>query len=59
MNKILVTGGAGFVPSALVNHLAPRTPNNSVTAVDNLTTGDLLKLDLNAKLIRRSSSNAM
>ncbi|MFZ1659537.1 MAG: NAD-dependent epimerase/dehydratase family protein [Flavobacteriales bacterium] len=47
MNKILVTGGAGFVPSALVNHLA-RDPNNSVTAVDNLTTGDLLKLDLNA-----------
>ena len=47
MPKILVTGGAGFVPSALVNHLA-RDPENKVTAVDNLTTGDLRKLDLNS-----------
>lgn len=48
MNKILVTGGAGFVPSALVNHLS-RDPDNSVTAVDDLSTGDLRKLDLLAQ----------
>ncbi|MGV9011310.1 MAG: NAD-dependent epimerase/dehydratase family protein [Flavobacteriales bacterium] len=48
MSKILVTGGAGFVPSALVNHLS-RDPNNSVTAVDDLSTGDLRKLDLLAQ----------
>ena len=33
------------MPSALVNHLS-RDPDNSVTAVDDLSTGDLRKLDL-------------
>lgn len=36
------------MPSALVNHLS-RDPDNSVTAVDDLSTGDLRKLDLLAQ----------
>ncbi len=45
MTRILITGGAGFIPSALSLKLAD-TPKTEVVAVDNLTTGDLRKLEL-------------
>lgn len=43
MNKILVTGGAGNVGSALVEKLL-QSPDNMVIIVDNLSTGFLSKL---------------
>lgn len=43
MTKILVTGGAGFIPSALVEKLI-ENPQYFVVAVDNLVTGSLNKL---------------
>lgn len=45
MARILVTGGAGFIPSELATRLA-QDPANDVVAVDNLLTGDLRKLPL-------------
>ncbi|MFT3885257.1 MAG: NAD-dependent epimerase/dehydratase family protein [Flavobacteriales bacterium] len=42
MARILVTGGAGFIPSVLAARLAAR--GHEVVAVDNLLTGDLRKL---------------
>ncbi len=45
MPRILVTGGAGFIPSALAIRLAG-LPDTDVVAVDNLSTGDLNKLEL-------------
>ncbi|MBP8822538.1 MAG: NAD-dependent epimerase/dehydratase family protein [Flavobacteriales bacterium] len=44
MPRILITGGAGFIPSALAIRLA-QLPGHEVVAVDNLTTGDLQKLE--------------
>ncbi len=44
MTRILVTGAAGFVPSALAIRLA-QLPATEVVAVDNLSTGDLRKLE--------------
>jgi len=41
--KILVTGGAGFIASALAEKLA-KDPENLVIIMDNLSTGDLRKL---------------
>ena len=43
MIKILVTGGAGFVPSCLTDELL-KDPNYKVVAVDNFLTGHPLKL---------------
>ncbi|MBS1569335.1 MAG: NAD-dependent epimerase/dehydratase family protein [Bacteroidetes bacterium] len=43
--RILVTGGAGFIPSAIAIRLAS-LPGTEVLAVDNLSTGDLRKLEL-------------
>lgn len=45
MARILVTGGAGFVPSELTTRLA-QDRTNEVVAVDNLLTGDINKLSL-------------
>lgn len=42
-NKILVTGGAGFIGSAMVEKLSS-DPNNEIVVVDNLLTGNLDKL---------------
>lgn len=41
--KILVTGGAGFIPSCLAEKLADK-PENFVVIVDNLLTGSLEKV---------------
>jgi UDP-glucose 4-epimerase len=43
MNKILVTGGAGFVGSSLTEQLL-LDPENFVVVVDNLSTGHIKKL---------------
>lgn len=43
MARILVTGGAGFIASAMASRLA-QDPANEVVVVDNLLTGDLRKL---------------
>src|ERR1035437_3891598 len=43
MNKILITGGAGFIPSALAEKLA-ENPENYIVIVDNLLTGSLNKV---------------
>jgi len=43
MKKILVTGGAGFIGSALAEKLA-EDPNNQVVIVDDLSTGDIGKI---------------
>lgn len=43
MNKILVTGGAGFIGSALAEKLISN-PDNYVVIVDNLSTGNIGKL---------------
>ena len=45
MPRILITGGAGFIPSAMAIRLA-QLPGHEVVAVDNLATGDLRKLEL-------------
>jgi nucleoside-diphosphate-sugar epimerase len=41
--RILVTGGAGFIPSCLAEKLA-QNPDNFVVVVDNLQTGSLAKV---------------
>ncbi len=43
MAKILITGGAGFIPSALAEKLA-ENPENKIVLVDNLLTGSLDKI---------------
>jgi len=43
MNKILITGGAGFIGSSLADRLV-QNPENKVVLVDNLLTGSLYKL---------------
>lgn len=43
MINILVTGGAGFIPSCLTDKLV-ENPNYNVVAVDNFLTGDKLKI---------------
>lgn len=48
MNKILVTGGAGFIGSALAEKLAENT-NNYVVIVDNLVTGSKDKVPVSVR----------
>lgn len=48
MRKILITGGAGFIGSALAEKLIS-DPENYVVIVDDLTTGNLVKLPTNPK----------
>ncbi|HMU13687.1 MAG: NAD-dependent epimerase/dehydratase family protein [Bacteroidetes bacterium] len=45
MARILITGGAGFIPSELATRLA-QDKGHEVLAVDNLLTGDIRKLPL-------------
>jgi len=47
MNKILVTGGAGFIASEMAIKLA-QDENNKVVVVDNLVTGNISNLPLDA-----------
>src|ERR1041384_7987227 len=43
MNKILITGGAGFIPSCLAERLV-KDKDNYVVIIDNLITGSKEKL---------------
>ncbi|PWH85317.1 NAD-dependent epimerase/dehydratase family protein [Brumimicrobium oceani] len=43
MTKILITGGAGFIPSCMADELI-KDPDNTVIAVDNFLTGSPLKV---------------
>ncbi|ANQ50121.1 NAD-dependent epimerase/dehydratase family protein [Flammeovirga sp. MY04] len=43
MNKFLITGGAGFVPSSIADRLL-ENPNNFVVCVDNFLTGEAWKV---------------
>lgn len=43
MTNILVTGGAGFIPSCLTDKLV-QNPNYNIVALDNFLTGDKLKI---------------
>lgn len=51
--KILITGGAGFIGSALASKLS-ENPNNTIVIVDNLLTGDVKRIPdrKNIKFIR-------
>ena len=51
--KILVTGGAGFIGSHIVEYLVQR--GDSVTVVDNLNTGKIENLKSVFKKIGRAS----
>lgn len=53
--KILVTGGAGFIGSAIVNLLVKN--NHSVVIVDNLSSGRQKNVDLKAKFYLEEISN--
>jgi len=44
-NRILITGGAGFIGSSLAEKLA-ENPDNYVVIVDNLATGSLSNINL-------------
>lgn len=57
MRKILVTGGAGNVGSALVSRLL-KEGDTKVTVVDNLTTGSREKLPLNSELFKFIKADA-
>lgn len=58
MNKILITGGAGFVPSSLADRLSS-DPSNKLILVDNLLTGDIKKIPSseNVKFIKCDVNN--
>ena len=43
MKKILITGGAGFIPSSLAERLI-ENPDHFVVLVDNLLTGNIANL---------------
>lgn len=47
MTKILITGGAGFIPSYLAEKLAEKT-DHQIVIVDNLLTGSLDKIPVSA-----------
>ncbi|MDW7695799.1 NAD-dependent epimerase/dehydratase family protein [Flammeovirgaceae bacterium SG7u.111] len=48
MSRILITGGAGFIPSSLADKLL-ENPENKLVLVDNLLTGDLSKVPDNKR----------
>jgi UDP-glucuronate decarboxylase len=57
MNKILVTGGAGNIASALTEKLA-EDPNNFIVVADNLSTGDINKVPSHCNNVRFVNSDA-
>ncbi|GAA4845812.1 NAD-dependent epimerase/dehydratase family protein [Algivirga pacifica] len=58
MRKILITGGAGFIPSSLASRLL-ENPENYVVLMDNLLTGDLRNVPQhpNCKFIKGDVNN--
>lgn len=58
MTNILITGGAGFIPSSTADRLL-ENPNNFIVLVDNLLTGDISKVPnhLNCRFIKCDVNN--
>ena len=50
--KILVTGGAGFIGSHIVDHLINK--NHEVLIIDNLSTGKKENINLKAKFLQEN-----
>jgi len=56
--NIVVTGGAGFIGSNLVNRLQKIDPKSNITVVDNFSTGSKLNLKLfKGKIINKDINN--
>ena len=52
MSYILITGGAGFVGSQLVNIIYDRNPKAKVIVIDNLSTGKKKMINPGAKFFK-------
>ena len=59
MMNILITGGAGFIGSQLVNVIYDRNPKAKVIVIDNLSTGKKKMLNPGAKFFKIDIKNKL